>query len=97
MCKRLDLNFIGNVEGHDLFHDHVDVVICDGFVGNVVLKLTEGLVDGLFKAIKQELMNEMLLAMRFKSVMKKIYKKMKTIIIQLSDIHYRLDWPESQS
>src|SRR5260221_1740002 len=33
LCKLLDLNFIGNVEGHDLFENHVDVVICDGFVG----------------------------------------------------------------
>ena len=38
LCKQLDLNFIGNVEGHDLFRNHVDVVVCDGFVGNIVLK-----------------------------------------------------------
>ena len=38
LCQKLDLNFIGNVEGHDLFKDHVDVVVCDGFVGNIVLK-----------------------------------------------------------
>ena len=38
LCKQLDLNFIGNVEGHDLFRNQVDVVVCDGFVGNVVLK-----------------------------------------------------------
>jgi glycerol-3-phosphate acyltransferase PlsX len=69
------LNFIGNIEGRDIFKATCDVAICDGFVGNVVLKLTEGLVDGLFKAIKQELMAEILLAMRFKSVMKRIYKK----------------------
>jgi len=70
------LNFIGNVEGRDIFRGVTDVVICDGFVGNVVLKLTEGLVDGLFKAIKQELSTEMfLLALKFKSVMKRIYRK----------------------
>ncbi|MDO8304120.1 MAG: phosphate acyltransferase PlsX, partial [Sedimentisphaerales bacterium] len=43
------LNFIGNIEGRDIFKGVCDVAICDGFVGNVVLKLTEGLVDGLFK------------------------------------------------
>ena len=50
--------------------------ICEGFVGNVVLKLTEGLVDGLFKAIKHELMQEkMRLALKFKPIMKRMYKK----------------------
>lgn len=55
LCRRLNLNFIGNVEGHDLFHDRVDVVICDGFVGNIVLKTCESLAKGLFGWLKQEL------------------------------------------
>src|SRR3989441_2235999 len=38
LCKKLDLNFIGNIEGHGLFEDCADVVVCDGFVGNIVLK-----------------------------------------------------------
>src|SRR5437016_10480707 len=42
LCKLLDLNFIGNVEGYDLFKNRVDVAICDGFVGNIVLKTCEG-------------------------------------------------------
>jgi len=71
-----DMNFIGNIEGRDIFKGVCDVAVCDGFVGNVVLKLTEGLVDGLFKAIKHELMAEKLrLAMKFKPVMTRIYKK----------------------
>lgn len=71
-----NLNFIGNVEGRDIFEAPSDVVICEGFVGNVILKLTEGLVDGLFKAIKHELMEEnRLLAMKFKPIMKGIYTK----------------------
>lgn len=70
------LNFVGNIEGRDIFKGVCDVVICDGFVGNVILKLTEGLVDGLFKAIKYELSQEKLrLAMKFKPVMMRIYKK----------------------
>jgi glycerol-3-phosphate acyltransferase PlsX len=71
-----DLNFIGNVEGRDIFKGVADVVVCDGFVGNVMLKLTEGLVDGLFRVIKQELMQEQLqMAMMFKPVMMRIYQK----------------------
>jgi len=70
------LNFIGNVEGRDIFDGACDVAICEGFVGNVVLKLTEGLVDGLFGAIKHELKrSNFLMSMKFKSVIKKIYKK----------------------
>lgn len=70
------LNFIGNIEGRDIFQGVCDVVVCDGFVGNVILKLTEGLVDGLFKAIKHELMTENLkLAMEFKPIMTRIYQK----------------------
>ncbi len=70
------LNFIGNIEGRDIFKGTCDVVVCEGFVGNVILKLTEGLVEGLFKAIKHELMEEKLrLAMKFKPVMMRIYNK----------------------
>lgn len=56
LCKQLDLNFIGNVEGHDLFKDHVDVVVCDGFVGNIVLKTSESLAVAMFSMLKRELM-----------------------------------------
>jgi glycerol-3-phosphate acyltransferase PlsX len=70
------MNFVGNIEGRDIFKGVCDVAVCDGFVGNVILKLTEGLVDGLFKAIKHELLAEKLrLAMKFKPVMTRIYKK----------------------
>ena len=43
LCAKLDLNFIGYVEGFDLFNDAVDVVVTDGFVGNIVLKAAESL------------------------------------------------------
>ncbi|TFG50634.1 MAG: phosphate acyltransferase PlsX [Candidatus Brocadiia bacterium] len=69
------LNFVGNIEGRDIFAGTCDVAICEGFVGNVVLKLTEGAIDGLFKAIKHELSSEFLLALQFKKVMKRIYQK----------------------
>jgi len=57
LCKKLDLNFIGNVEGHDLFKEHVDVVVCDGFIGNIVLKTSESLAVAMFTMLKRELMN----------------------------------------
>ncbi len=57
LCKKLDLNFIGNVEGHDLFKDRVDVVVCDGFVGNIVLKSVESLAVAMFSMLKRELMH----------------------------------------
>jgi len=56
LCRRLDLNFIGNIEGHDLFHNRVDVVVCDGFVGNIVLKTCESLATAMFGFLKRELM-----------------------------------------
>lgn len=55
LCKLLNLNFVGNVEGHDLFKNQVDVVICDGFVGNIVLKTCESLALAMFSMLKREL------------------------------------------
>lgn len=55
LCKKLDVNFIGNVEGHDLFSNRVDVVVCDGFIGNIVLKTCESLAHGMFSWLKREL------------------------------------------
>lgn len=52
------VNFVGNAEGRDLFEDHCDVAICDGFVGNIVLKFVEGLAEGLFKTIAHEFNDE---------------------------------------
>jgi glycerol-3-phosphate acyltransferase PlsX len=70
------INYIGNVEGRDLFRGVVDVVVCDGFVGNIVLKFTEGLAEGLFQTIVAELEEgEPQLLEQFKPVMKRIYQK----------------------
>lgn len=49
-----DLNFIGNIEGRDIPFGKADVVVCDGFVGNVVLKLAEGIGAALFEMLKEE-------------------------------------------
>lgn len=55
-CLKADatLNFRGNVEGHDLFQGETDVVVCDGFVGNVILKTTESVSRTIVKWIKHE-------------------------------------------
>ena len=55
LCKQLDIHFLGNVEGHDLFRNYVDVVVCDGFVGNVVLKTCESLALAVFSMLRHEL------------------------------------------
>ncbi|MBA4029657.1 MAG: phosphate acyltransferase PlsX [Planctomyces sp.] len=47
----LNYNYVGNVEGRDLYEGRTDVVICEGFVGNVILKSSEGIVDMLFKTV----------------------------------------------
>jgi len=53
LFKKSGLNFIGNVEGHDLVVGKADVVVCDGFVGNILLKLVEGLGKGLAKNLER--------------------------------------------
>ena len=55
LVNAVDLNFIGNVEGRDIFHKRADVIVCDGFVGNVVLKLGESLMTAVPEMIEQEL------------------------------------------
>jgi glycerol-3-phosphate acyltransferase PlsX len=68
------INFVGNVEGRDLFKGVVDVVVCDGFVGNIVLKFTEGMADGLFQTIAAELQQAAPeLVSQFKPIMARIY------------------------
>jgi len=70
------LHFAGNVEGRDIFAGSSHVFICDGFVGNVVLKLTEGLSEGLFKTIVREIGVESAeLAEHFAPIVDRIWKK----------------------
>src|SRR5688500_596205 len=70
------INFIGNVEGRDIFKGVVDVVVCDGFVGNIVLKFTEGMAEGLFQTIVSELHEaDPNLLPQIQPVLKKIHAK----------------------
>lgn len=50
------MNFIGNVEGRDVYRGDVDVIVCDGFVGNISLKISEGLADAALQMLKSEIM-----------------------------------------
>jgi phosphate acyltransferase len=53
--KHAPINFIGNVEGRDIFKGEIDVIVCDGFTGNVALKLSEGLMETFATILRQEL------------------------------------------
>ena len=53
--KGVRLNFIGNVEGRDIYNGRADVIVCDGFTGNVALKTSEGLIEAVLKLLRDEL------------------------------------------
>ena len=55
LLKEMGLHFIGNVEGRHIFSGDVDVIVCDGFVGNVALKVSEGLVEMVRDLLKEYL------------------------------------------
>lgn len=55
VLKETGLNFIGNAEGRDIYNGNADVVVCDGFVGNAVLKASESLAEMVTRTLKQEL------------------------------------------
>ena len=57
--KRVNLNFIGNVEGRDIYNGRADVIVCDGFTGNVALKTSEGLIEAMLTLMKEELTRNM--------------------------------------
>lgn len=59
MLAKSSLNFIGNVEGRDIFQGEVDVIVCDGFVGNICLKVSEGLVEAATEMIRTGIMGSM--------------------------------------
>jgi glycerol-3-phosphate acyltransferase PlsX len=79
LLRNAPVRFIGNVEGRDIFRGGVDVVVCDGFVGNVVLKVGEGVAEFLPRLIKDELRSRpvfwipaMMLAPALRRIKKKI-------------------------
>ncbi len=72
------LNFLGNVEGRDVFRGDVDVIVCDGFVGNICLKLSEGLAESVMAMLKSEIESSLLATMGYtlaRSAFKRFKKK----------------------
>jgi len=55
LFRKSSLNFVGNVEGRDIFQGDVDVIVCDGFVGNVCLKVSEGLAEAIISMLRTEM------------------------------------------
>ncbi len=55
LLSNTSLNFIGNVEGRDVYQGDIDVIVCDGFVGNISLKVSEGLAEAAMKMLKSEI------------------------------------------
>ena len=56
LLRESPLNFIGNLEGRDVYSGNADVIVCDGFLGNVALKISEGLADAMKKMLMREIM-----------------------------------------
>ena len=57
LLEESKLNFIGNIEGRDVFTGRCDVILCDGFVGNIVLKVAEGIGSAIMKLLKSQMKN----------------------------------------
>ncbi|HXG68327.1 MAG TPA: phosphate acyltransferase PlsX [Blastocatellia bacterium] len=55
LLRQSPLNFIGNVEGRDMYTGMADVIVCDGFTGNVALKVSEGIIETIMRLLKREL------------------------------------------
>ena len=82
--EKLDnINFIGNIEARDIPFGQVDVIVCDGFTGNIILKLSEGVVKSLSDMFKN-------------AFMKNIFTKISALAVKsgLSDIKKKLDYSE---
>jgi len=60
LLKKSPVHFVGNVEGGDLFSGSVDVIVCDGFVGNIALKICEGLAVSIFDSLKKSMKGSLL-------------------------------------
>ena len=77
LLKETDINFVGNVEAREIPLDGADIVVCDGFVGNIILKFAEGLSKGLLSIIKDEITKGMykFAALALKTPFKNINKK----------------------
>jgi glycerol-3-phosphate acyltransferase PlsX len=69
--------FVGNVEGRDIFNGHVNVVVCDGFTGNILLKTSEGVVDTIFTLMRQYIRKSLPAKIGALMMRKKVFGTMK--------------------
>ncbi|NIM16643.1 MAG: phosphate acyltransferase PlsX [Candidatus Aminicenantes bacterium] len=79
ILKSMDINFVGNVEGRDVYIGVADLIVTDGFTGNVTLKVTEGVVDVMLSLLKREIMSSIVARLGFfliKNSFKRIKKRM---------------------
>jgi glycerol-3-phosphate acyltransferase PlsX len=76
LLKECNVNFVGNIEGSFIMEGLIDVLVCDGFVGNIILKQAEGLSKGLFGIIKEEITSSFTSKLAA-SVLKKDFKRIK--------------------
>lgn len=77
--KAMNINFVGNVEGRDVFNGAADLIVTDGFTGNVTLKVTEGTVDIVLALLKREIMSSIVARVGFfllSNAIRRIQKKM---------------------
>ena len=75
LLKKMD-NFVGNAEGNQVFDGSVDIIVCDGFVGNILLKTAEGVSGAISKIIKRNV-KESAIAMIGAVLLKRVFKKLK--------------------
>ncbi|MFA5859268.1 MAG: phosphate acyltransferase PlsX [Elusimicrobiota bacterium] len=80
LLKNSKLNFVGNIEGYDILKGKADIIVCDGFVGNVVLKLSEGLAEFLFSFIKSKIVEHPIRAAFAALTLNKVFKDIKKLI-----------------
>jgi glycerol-3-phosphate acyltransferase PlsX len=71
------INLFGNVEGRDVFRRTTEIVVCEGFTGNVILKLMESIADGIFKTIRNELAEHCTVEVseKFKPIVDRIWQR----------------------
>lgn len=84
LLEQLPLNFVGNVEGRDLYNGRADVMVCDGFIGNVALKISEGLADAI-----RQLVQEFFTTRLSSKVGKSLFRE------ALADLSQRIDYSET--
>jgi glycerol-3-phosphate acyltransferase PlsX len=71
-----DLNFVGFTEGHTMWQGDLDIMVCDGFLGNILLKLAEGVAEAFSSMLKQEMRRDLLAALAAKLLQRRVYRRM---------------------